>query len=69
MRLLSGSLLLALLFSVPAQAQVPTLKVEGQNAETVVLQKLDVDVKITGAPRDNHLDDDVQEQFQPAFRR
>ncbi|HXO75324.1 MAG TPA: VIT domain-containing protein, partial [Puia sp.] len=38
-----------LLFALPALAQMPWIKTNGENAEAVYLQKLDVDVKITGA--------------------
>src|SRR5258708_2433246 len=41
--------LLALFFVMPALAQMPSLKVNGESTETVFLQKLDVDVRITGA--------------------
>jgi len=46
MRHLSG--FIALLFVLPALAQMPTMKTNGENSQTVFLQKLDVDVKITG---------------------
>ncbi|MBS1661789.1 MAG: DUF2135 domain-containing protein [Bacteroidetes bacterium] len=49
MRLLSGSLLIALFFAASSQAQVPNIKINGESGETVFLQKLDVDVKITGS--------------------
>ena len=38
-----------LLFALPALAQMPSIKINGESAEAVYLQKLDVDVKITGA--------------------
>ena len=41
--------LLTLFFALPALAQMPSIKINGESAEAVYLQKLDVDVKITGA--------------------
>ena len=41
--------LLTLLFALPALAQMPSIKINGESADAVYLQKLDVDVKITGA--------------------
>jgi len=41
--------LLALLFALPVLSQMPSIKTNGESADVVYLQKLDVDVKITGA--------------------